>query len=36
MFAKRHYEFLAAWLASATICTTDPQSARSIRVKPRG
>ena len=24
--SKRQFEFLAAWLASATICTTDPMA----------
>lgn len=26
MFAKRHYEFLADWLATSTLCTTDPMA----------
>jgi hypothetical protein len=26
MFSKRHYVFLADWLASATICTTNPMA----------
>lgn len=26
MFQQRHYEFLAAWIANATLCTTDPMA----------
>ena len=26
MFSRKHYEYLAAWLANATICTTDPMA----------